>query len=106
MTSSQGDIWKALADDTRREILDLLREKPRTTNEIVSQFPHLSRFGVMKHIDVLRRANLILAEKRGRERINSLNAIPVQMIYERWVKGYAKYWAEQLTELKKGIEGG
>lgn len=97
-------VWKALADPTRREILDLLREGPRTTNEIVAQFPRLSRFGVMKHIDVLREANLVNTREEGRKRINSLNPVPIQQIYERWVSSYEACWASSLLNLKRTLE--
>ena len=78
-------VWKALSDSTRRSILDLLRQGPRTTTEIVEAFPHLTRFGVMKHIDVLREAGLIHTREERRQRINSLNVVPIRQIYERWV---------------------
>ena len=68
-------VWKALSDNTRRSILDLLRQGPRTTTEIVEAFPHLSRFGIMKHIDVPREAGLIHTREERRQRINSLNVV-------------------------------
>jgi DNA-binding transcriptional ArsR family regulator len=98
-------VWKALSDATRREILDLLRDGPRTTTEIVERFPQLSRFGVMKHIEVLRCAGLINTRDEGRSRVNSLNAVPIQQIHERWVSRYAAYWAGMLIDLKETIEG-
>ena len=64
-------VWKALSDPTRRAILDLLRQGPRTTTEIVDAFPHLTRFGVMKHIDVLREADIIETRQEGRQRIQA-----------------------------------
>ncbi len=97
-------VWKALADPTRREILDYLRDGSRTTTEIVSQFTHLSRFGVMKHLDVLREARLVITRSEGRRRLNSLNAVPIRQIYERWVSGYEDLWAGQLTGLKRTLE--
>ncbi len=78
-------VWKALSDSTRRSILDLLRQGPCTTTRIVEAFPHLSRFGVMKHIEVLREAGLIQTREERRQRINSLNVVPIRQIYERWV---------------------
>lgn len=98
-------VWKALADPTRREILDLLRMGPRTTSEVVECFPHLSRFGVMKHMDVLREAGLINTRDEGRTRINTLNAVPIRMIYERWVSGFEDLWASKLLNLKRDLEG-
>ena len=78
-------VWKALSDPTRRAILDLLRQGPLTTSAIVEAFPQLSRFGVMKHIEVLREAALIDTREEGRQRVNSLNVVPIRQIYERWV---------------------
>ena len=97
-------VWKALADETRRGILDFLRAGPRTTTEIVEQFPHLSRFGVMKHMDVLREAGLIVTREDGRKRINSLNAVPIRQIYDRWVSKYEDFWARTLLDVKDDAE--
>ena len=97
-------VFKALADPTRREILDLLRAGPRTTSAIVAEFPALTRFGVMKHIDVLRDCGLITVRAEGRERINALNAVPIQQIYERWVRGFEGFWAGHLLDLQRKLE--
>lgn len=92
-------IWKALGDFTRRSILDLLTQGPRTTGSLVDAFPTLSRFAVMKHLGVLEDANLISWRKEGRERWNSLNAIPLQVVYERWVNVRQAAHAAALLEL-------
>jgi DNA-binding transcriptional ArsR family regulator len=97
-------VWKALADPTRRAILDLLREKPRTTTEIVETFPHLTRFGVMKHLDSLREAGLVNTREEGRQRWNSLNMFPIRQIYERWVTPFQEMWASQLLGIKSLAE--
>jgi DNA-binding transcriptional ArsR family regulator len=97
-------IWKALSDSTRRAILDLLRKGPGTTTQIVEAFPHLSRFGVMKHIDVLREANLIHTREESRQRINSLNVVPIRQIYERWVGRFEELWASHLLRIKEDAE--
>lgn len=97
-------VWKALADPTRREILDLLRVGPCTTNAIVQRFPKLTRFGVMKHLDVLRQAGLVNTRDEGRQRINTLNPVPIRQIYERWVSGFEGLWASQLLQLKHRLE--
>src|SRR6185437_16980673 len=97
-------VWKALSDATRRSILDLLRHGPRTTTEIVQAFPHLSRFGVMKHIDVLREAGLIRTREERRQRINSLNVVPIRQIYERWVGRFEELWASHLLRIKEDAE--
>lgn len=98
------DVWKALSDSTRRSILDLLRQGPRTTTQIVEAFPHLSRFGVMKHIDVLREVGLIHTRDEHRQRINSLNVVPIRQIYERWVGRFEELWASQLLRIKEHAE--
>jgi DNA-binding transcriptional ArsR family regulator len=97
-------VFKALADPTRRQILDYLREGPRTTTEIVQAHPQLSRFGVMKHLDVLKKCRLVLVREEGRRRINSLNAVPIRIIYERWVSHYEELWATSLLRLKESAE--
>ncbi|MGA8027458.1 MAG: helix-turn-helix domain-containing protein [Bryobacteraceae bacterium] len=97
-------VWKALSDSTRRGILDLLRHGPRTTTQIVEAFPHLSRFGVMKHIDVLREAGLIHTREERRQRINSLNVVPIRQIYERWVGRFEELWASHVLRIKEDAE--
>jgi DNA-binding transcriptional ArsR family regulator len=97
-------VWKALSDSTRRSILDLLRQGPRTTTQIVEAFPHLSRFGVMKHIDVLREAGLVHTREDRRQRINSLNVVPIRQIYERWVGRFEELWASRLLRIKEDAE--
>lgn len=97
-------VWRALADDTRRRVLDALRDGPRTTGELCRPF-RLSRFAVMKHLGVLERAGLVVVRRQGRERFNHLNAAPIQRIYERWVRPYAAFWAATLSNLKGHVEG-
>jgi DNA-binding transcriptional ArsR family regulator len=97
-------VWKALSDSTRRSILDLLRQGPRTTTQIVEAFPHLSRFGVMKHIEVLREASLIRTREERRQRINSLNVVPIRQIYERWVGRFEELWTSHLLRIKEDVE--
>jgi len=97
-------VWKALSDPTRRAILDLLRSRPRTTTEIVDVFPRLTRFGVMKHLEVLREANLVHTREDGRQRVNSLNVVPIRRIYERWVGPFQELWAGELLRIKEFAE--
>lgn len=96
--------WRALADPTRRAILDLLRRSPKTTNEIVERIPDLSRFGVMKHLAVLREAGLVHTREEGRSVVNTLNVVPIRLIYERWVSDYQDLWARNLIGLKRSME--
>lgn len=105
VSNDLGMVWKALADDTRRTILDLLRDGPKTTTAIVEQFPALTRFGVMKHLQVLRDAGLVLSHDKGRNCFNALNAVPIRLIYERWVSKFAEHWAKTLIGLKESLEG-
>jgi DNA-binding transcriptional ArsR family regulator len=104
MSDDLDSVWKALSDNTRRSILDLLRHGPRTTTEIVAAFPHLTRFGVMKHIDVLREAGLIITRDESRQRINSLNVVPIRQIYERWVGRFEELWSSHLLRIKEDAE--
>jgi DNA-binding transcriptional ArsR family regulator/uncharacterized protein YndB with AHSA1/START domain len=98
-----GAVWRALADPTRRALLDLLRERPRTTGELAAAFP-LSRFAVMKHLDALERAGLVVVRRRGRERWNHLNGVPLRAAYERWMRPYADRWADSLLRLRDAAE--
>ena len=104
MTDELDPVWKALSDPTRRTILDLLRAGPKTTTEIVEEFPDMTRFAVMKHLDVLRDCDLVITQAEGRLRINSLNAVPIRQIYERWVSPFAELWSSTLLRLKDDIE--
>ncbi len=97
-------VWKALSDPTRRAILDGLRDGPKTTTEIVEEFPHLSRFGVMKHLEVLREADLVRTREEGRQRVNSLHVIPIRQIYERWVSPFQEVWSSFLFGIKEAAE--
>ena len=78
-------LWKALSDPTRRAILDNLASSAQTTGELVDTFPNLSRFAVMKHLGVLESAGLVSHTRKGRQRFNHLNAVPLRKVYERWV---------------------
>ena len=98
-------VWQALADPTRRNILDLLRDRPRTSGELAGHFP-TTRFAIRKHLNVLEAAGLVVVRRSGRERWNHLNAVPLQHLYERWVSPYQALWAGKLTRLKSSIEGG
>ena len=104
MDKDLDSIWKALSDPTRREILDRLRHGPLTTSQLVAAFPHLSRFGVMKHLDQLKQCRLVVVRKQGRYRYNSLNAVPLRQIYDHWVSKFADHWAQTLIDIKGTTE--
>ncbi len=96
-------IWKALADPARRRILDLLRDAPKKSGDICSQF-EVTRFAVMKHLNLLEKAGLIVIRRHGRERWNYLNPAPLQEIYERWMTPYMALWSHHLLDLKQTVE--
>jgi DNA-binding transcriptional ArsR family regulator/uncharacterized protein YndB with AHSA1/START domain len=91
-------VWKALADPTRRRILDLLKDQPRTTGDLCTAFS-LSRFAVMKHLGVLEGAGLVVVRRNGRERWNHLNAVPLRRIYEHYIDPVSDHLATSLLRL-------
>jgi len=96
-------VWSALSDASRRRILDLLRKKSMTTSELCECF-EFSRFAVMKHLKTLQKGGLIVVERRGRERINHLNPIPLQTMYRRWIRPFEQIPADRLLRLKSIAE--
>jgi DNA-binding transcriptional ArsR family regulator len=98
------EVFKALADPTRRELLDELhRRDGQSLGALEAQLP-MSRFGVMKHLKVLEAAGLVTTRRRGREKLHFLNPVPIRLIHDRWVSKYAEPWASVLSELKREIE--
>lgn len=97
------DVFRALADPTRRIILDALRREPRTTGQLCKDF-EMSRFGVMKHLAVLVDAGVVLVQRRGRERWNHLNAAPIQEIYRRWIRSFEAEAADRLLRVERLAE--
>ena len=97
-------IFKALASPVRRQILDDLKDQPLTTGTLCAHFPELDRCTVMQHIKVLEEAELVVPVKRGRERWNHLNAVPIQQIHERWIGPHAARAAAMLARLKEDVE--
>lgn len=97
-------VFKALADPTRRSLLDeLFREDGQTLSALESRFD-TSRFAVMKHLKVLEEAGLVVTRRQGREKLHFLNPVPIQLVHERWVSKYAQPWAATLTGLKSHLE--
>jgi DNA-binding transcriptional ArsR family regulator len=97
-------VFKALSSRTRREILDLLREQPRTTGDLCARFPGLDRCTVMQHLDVLDDAELVIAQRKGRERWNHLDAMPIKQIHDRWIGDYARSAVDLIATLKSDLE--
>jgi uncharacterized protein YndB with AHSA1/START domain/biotin operon repressor len=98
------DVFKALADSTRRTLLDRLYKRDGQTLTQLEKRLTMTRFGVMKHLRVLEEAGLIVTKRRGREKLHFLNAVPIRLIYDRWVSKYAEPWAATLTALKHELE--
>ena len=105
MNEQQLDaVFLALANSSRRQLLDLIAARPGCTlSQLLSEFD-ISRIGLMKHLQVLEDAQLVIAQKHGRERPLYLNAVPLQLIHERWSEQYRDFWASQLTRLKYAVE--
>ena len=98
------DVFRALADPTRRSLLDeLFKEDGQTLTALEGRLP-MSRFGVMKHLKVLEEANLVVTKRRGREKLHFLNPVPIRLVHDRWVSKYAEPWAATLTGLKRKLE--
>src|SRR5476649_1808828 len=98
------DVFRALADPTRRSLLDeLFREDGQTLSALERRLP-MTRFGVMKHLKQLEEAGLVVTRRRGREKLHFLNPIPIRLVHDRWVSKYAEPWAAGLTGLKSELE--
>jgi uncharacterized protein YndB with AHSA1/START domain len=98
------EVFKALADPTRRSLLDeLFKQDGQTLSALEKRLP-MTRFGVMKHLRVLEQAGLITTRRRGREKLHFLNPVPIRLVHDRWVSKYAEPWAAALTEIKSELE--
>jgi uncharacterized protein YndB with AHSA1/START domain/DNA-binding transcriptional ArsR family regulator len=104
MMGGMDAVFKALADPTRRKLLDELFQCDGQTLSALEQRLPMTRFGVMKHLKVLEQAGLVLARKRGREKLHFLNPVPIRLVHDRWVSKYSEPWAATLSELKHDIE--
>jgi DNA-binding transcriptional ArsR family regulator len=98
------DVFKALADPTRRRLLDELFERDGQTLSALEERLPMTRFGVAKHLKVLEGAGLVTTRRRGREKLHFLNPVPIREVHDRWVSKYAEPWASALTELKRDLE--
>ena len=97
-------VFKALADGTRRSLLDeLFREDGQTLSALEERFA-MTRFGVMKHLKQLEEAGLVVTRRRGREKLHFLNPVPIRRVHDRWVSKYAEPWAAGLSDLKNRLE--
>ncbi len=98
-------IFRALGDARRRRLLDLMKDRGRTTGDLCNHFKDLDRCTVMQHLDVLERADLIIVKRSGRHRWNYLNPLPIQQLADRWTSRYAMGAVNRLARLKRELEG-
>src|SRR5438034_3407068 len=104
MVPGMDAVFKALADPTRRSLLDeLFREDGQTLSALHARFS-MTRFGVMKHLKQLEEAGLVVSRRRGREKLHFLNPVPIRLVHDRWVSKYAEPWAAALSGLKTELE--
>jgi DNA-binding transcriptional ArsR family regulator len=104
MIGGMDAVFKALADPTRRSLLDELFEQDgQSLSALEARLP-MTRFGVMKHLKVLAEAGLVVSKRRGREKLHFLNPVPIQLVHDRWVSKYAEPWAAGLSKLKRDLE--
>ena len=101
---SMNDLFHALASEPRREMLDIIKDRPGCSVMEVCRYFDVSRVAVMKHLAVLEKAGLLISQKTGRTRQLYFNAAPIQLIYERWTTEYSAMWAGRLTEFKRQVE--
>ena len=98
------EVFKALADPTRRSLLDeLFREDGQTLSALEGRL-EMTRFGVMKHLRLLEEAGLVVTRRRGREKLHFLNPVPIRLVHDRWVSKYAEPWVAGLSDLKQDLE--
>lgn len=97
-------VFHALAHQTRRRILDLVRDRPGQRVGELAQAFDVSRIAIMNHLKVLEEATLLVSRKEGRSRRLYLNAMPIQAIHERWIDGFSAYWADRLSFIKQAAE--
>src|ERR671930_1705368 len=97
-------VFRALADPTRRGLLDALFAQDGQTLSALEERLPMTRFGVMKHLRVLEEAGLVTTQRRGREKLHFLNPVPIRLVHDRWVSKYAEPWAATLSGLKKRME--
>jgi uncharacterized protein YndB with AHSA1/START domain len=98
------EVFRALADPTRRSLLDeLFKADGQSLSALERRLP-MTRFGVMKHLRVLEEAGLVVTRRRGREKLHFLNPVPIRLVHDRWVSKYAEPWAARLTGLKQSLE--
>src|SRR6201998_2048264 len=103
-TAAMDDVFRALADPTRRSLLDeLFKNDGHTLSALEERLP-MTRFGVMKHLKLLEEAGLVVSRRRGREKLHYLNPVPIRLVHDRWVSKYTEAWTAGLADLKRDLE--
>ena len=100
---SEEEVWRALSNPIRRQMLDMLRNGPATTGEMAKRFPKVTRYAVMQHLGVLEEASLVLPRKQGRRSFKYLNPVPIERIYQRWMHPYASRIAKEMLALERHL---
>ncbi|MCL4450462.1 MAG: ArsR family transcriptional regulator [Candidatus Thermoplasmatota archaeon] len=103
-SNGDGKVFKALADNKRRQILDLLKSRPKTTGELCDQFKEVDRCTILMHLEILRKSGLVISKKEGRFVWNYLDSLPIKRIHDRWIEEYAIYAVGVLEGLKRSLE--
>jgi DNA-binding transcriptional ArsR family regulator len=105
VTGAEDSVFKALADPTRRRLLDLLfAHDGQTLSELEAAVPEMTRFGVMKHLGVLEDAGLVLTQRHGREKLHHLNPVPIRLVHDRWISRFTEHRVAMLANLKHTLE--
>ena len=99
-----ADVFKALADASRRKLLDRLFKRDGQTLGALERGLPMTRFGVMKHLRVLEDAGLVVTRRSGREKLHYLNPVPIRLVHDRWIDKYTERWVSALAELKSQLE--
>ncbi len=100
------EVFKALADGGRRELLDaLFREDGQTLTQLCDVLPDMTRFGVMKHLKLLEEAHLVVTQKAGRSKLHYLNPVPIRDVHDRWISRFAEPHVIAMVELRERVEG-
>ncbi|TAJ18892.1 MAG: ArsR family transcriptional regulator [Dehalococcoidia bacterium] len=101
----EDHVFKALADPTRRDLLDRLFERDGQTLSQLESGQAMTRFGVMKHLRILEDAGLVVTRRSGREKLHFLNPVPIRLIHDRWIDKYTERQVAALADLKRDLEG-
>ena len=104
MTTDDDRVFKALADPTRRFLLDQLYKRDGRTLTELESLLEMTRFGVMKHLRILEDAGLVVTRKEGREKLHFLNVVPIRLVHDRWIDKFTERRVSALTDLKKRLE--